>query len=128
MFRNIYAPNWKVNSGENSLDALLRCSQHHWLYTKLKSWKAKYSKVASEPDTPPPPPPPELKDAPTNLCQPSVMFPEAPLWILMKGHYLFTVTKKEKKNPEDQAFKLTAKGTFLSCNRDSKRAKRAKKN
>ena len=69
VFRNIYAPNWKVNSGENSVDALLRCSQHHWLYTKLKSWN-------SEPDTPTPP---ELKDTPANLGQPSTMFPEAPL-------------------------------------------------
>ena len=45
----------------------------------------------------------------------------------MKDHYLFTITKKEEKNPEDQKLKLTAKGTFLSRNTqrslESKRAK-----
>jgi len=90
----------------------------------MKAWKSKYSKVVSEPDTPPPP---ELKDAPVNLCQPSFMYPEAPLWILMKDHYLFTITKKEEKNPEDKTLKMTAKGTFLSRNAqrslESKRAK-----
>ena len=45
----------------------------------------------------------------------------------MKDHYLFTITKKEEKSPEDQKLKLTATGTFLSRNAqrslESKRAK-----
>lgn len=35
--KNIYAPNFYVSSGETEDDAILRASQHHWLWKKNKS-------------------------------------------------------------------------------------------
>ncbi len=50
LFRNVYAPQWKCNSGETEDDALLRCSKYDWCTRKNKNIVSSNKKKADVKD------------------------------------------------------------------------------
>ena len=94
LVRNIYAPNFKMSSGENKDDTILNASKHHWLYKKIKTIKASNKKLEKDEREDGKKALPVLSQAPTNLNQDTEIYPEAVAYLVFKENPVFQVGRK----------------------------------
>lgn len=94
-YRNIYLPNFRLDSGSNNEDAIVICAKHHWAYKRNKNIKTHNNRCTLNGKLH------EKKDhvtyvqAPENLSQSGELYPEAIVYlVLVKDHPMFLLSSR----------------------------------